>query len=213
MPTNRDLCVAALRKIGVAAQGEGLDGADLTSAMGQLRRMLAAWQNRGDMLWAATRMDLTTALGVTSYDLTPRPLEVHSVHLRRGTVNQPLTKFTRNEFERLPLTALPGAYPTAWWADRQRDVTILHLWPTPITGLPVAATVTREILAEDPDDEADVPGEWEEAVVYGLAARLSDDYAIAASNVIARAEDELDTALAFDRQDSVYFVDEDYARH
>ena len=50
-----------------------------------------------------------------------------------------------------------------------------------------------------------MPTEWYEAVVYGLAARLSDEYSVPAENVIARAERELSLALAFDRECSIWF--------
>ena len=51
----------------------------------------------------------------------------------------------------------------------------------------------------------DVPGEWWDAVVYGLAARLADDYGKNVPNVVARAEEELRLALSADREGSIYF--------
>lgn len=60
------------------------------------------------------------------------------------------------------------------------------------------------------DSVVDVPVGFEDALVYGLAARLLDDFNVNKPNIITRAEAELKLALASDRVNSVYFLPSGY---
>lgn len=209
--TNRAICEDALRKIGVLAIGTTPTADEIEVARRALMRMLKAWQARGDMLWAAARQTVTlTTAG--SYTLSPiRPLDILTVTLRKAGLDIPLRRMTREEWDRMGRKATVGR-PTSFYYDRQREAATLHLWPqlSVADGETLEISYTRELEDVVLTDAADVPGEWADAVVYGLAARLADDFMVNAPGVVARAEDELDKALAFDREGSVYFVDPEW---
>lgn len=205
--TVRDIVSDALRKIGVVAEGEPPNADQIATGMRDLNRMLKSWQNRGYNLWTVAQMavPLTTSPVVA---LDPaRPVQVLSARIRRNGVDTPMQELTREEYDALPVKLSTGM-PTCWYYDRQRETANMRVWPV----LSVAGGETIYIVyqseiedATDANAEVDVPGEWWDAVVYGLAARLADDYARPADRVTMRAEEELRLALAFDREGSVYF--------
>jgi len=210
--TNFDICTDALRKIGVVAQDEVANGDQIQVALRQLSRMLKAWQSKGYMLWTVASMSvpLTTA---ASYALTPaRPVKVQSVRLKRGGIETPMMEMNRDEYDTLPQKASTGL-PTQWYYDRQREAGTLYVWPVlaAANGETLQVTYVRELADVVADAELDAPSEWWEAIVYGLAARLADDYERNVPNVIALAQIELRDAMAGDREGSVYFVGDGYA--
>jgi hypothetical protein len=205
--TNFDIAQDALRKLGVVAQDEAPTADELQTAMRQLDRMLKAWQSRGFMLWTVTSMTvpLTTA---ASYVLSPpRPVALQSVRLKRGGIEMPMVELNREEYDRLPQKASTGT-PTQWYYDRQRETGTIYVWPVLAVagGETLEITYVRELADVVPSAEVDVPGEWWDAVIYNLAARLADDYSVEVPNVIALAQIELRNAMAGDREGSVYFV-------
>ena len=206
--TNRDICTSAMRKIGVSGQGETLDAATVEDARAGLERMLKAWQNRGHNLWntAAQSVALTTA---AVYTLDPvRPLAINNMRLKRSGIETPMHRMTREEYDTLPRKDSTGI-PTTFYYDRQREAARLYVWPVlaAANGETLEITYTKEQSDIDLNDVADVPGEWWDAVVYGLAARMMDDYEINMPNVMARAEEELRIAQQFDREGSVFFIE------
>ena len=207
--TNHDLCMAALRKLGVVAFETAATADEIEVARAALSRMLKAWQNRGDNLWAVTSMSvtLTTAL---SYALSPvRPLDLQSVRFKRSGTEIPMVRFNRDEYDTLPNKATKGT-PTCFYYDRQKEAGTLFIWPSlaVASGETLEITYLRELGDVALDAAADVPSEWYDAVAYGLASRLSDDFMINAPNLMQRAEIEYRAALDRDREGSVFFYGE-----
>jgi hypothetical protein len=206
--TNLDLITSALRKIGVVAQDEEATSDQVSEAIMALDRMLKAWQSRGYSLFtvASQSVVLTTS---ASYTLSPvRPVRINSVRFKRNGVETPMQRFTRQEYDDLPVKTTTGT-PTCWHYDRQREAALLYIWPVlaSASGETLEITYEREIEDVEMSSVADVPGEWWDAVVYGLASRLADDYGVSSQMVMARAENELRLAEAGDREGSLFFGD------
>lgn len=205
--TTRNLVRQAFRKIGIAGIGEDLAGEDYAQGLIELNMMLKSWQARGLCRWlrATQSVTLTTA---ASYTMNPvRPMTVDSVRFKKNGVETPLTHMTGEEYDSLPIKTTTGI-PTSYFYDRQREDARLYIWPVlaAATGETLEITYTREIEDVTPDTAVvDVPGEWWEAVVYGLAARLADTYEVQSDRVAQRASQLLFDAMAFDREESVYF--------
>ena len=208
--TNLEICTAALRKIGVVGMGVTASADEIETARTALSRMLKSWQSKGYNLWAVTSMSVTATTSA-SYSLTPeRPLSLSSVRWK-ATTETPMQELSRDEYDRLPLKTSTGT-PTSYYYNRQREDALLYVWPVPasVTTQTLEITYIRELADVAQADEADIPGEWYDCVVYGLAARLADDFMVSAPGVIARAEMLLDEALAGDREGSIYFVGDMY---
>lgn len=206
--TARVLIADALRKIGVVAMDEPMTADQADHGLRAMNRMMKAWQNRGYNIWGAAEVAITLTTAA-SYAFTARPVSVESVRLRRGAIDTPMQAFTRQEYFDLPQKTSTGT-PTCYYFERQRDTATLYVWPVlaAANGETLRVLCTREF--EDQTDlnaAPDVPSEWWDALVYGLAARLADDFSVNKPNVVARAEEELRLALAFDREGSVFFYE------
>lgn len=206
--TVRELVTAALRKAQIVDADETPSATDMDAGVGQLQRMLKAWQAVGG-LWTRAEV-VVTATTAASYVLSTRPVRVLFANFRRSGIDTPMIRMTRDQYDSLPLKTTTGI-PTQFYYDRQKETGTLFVWPVlaAATGETIRLTVDREI--EDvtgPNDAIDVPAEWYDAVVYGLAARLCDDYGRAdgvASRVIQRAEIMLRDARAMGMDEDVFF--------
>jgi len=205
--TTRDLIEDALRKIGVVAFDEPMTADQTASALRAWNRLLKSWQNRGYNLWAKTTQTLTLTTAA-SYALNPaRPMRILGARLVRNGIETPMLSMTRQEYDDMPVKASTGL-PTRFYYDKQREAALFYVWPVLAVAGGETIRITYEREAEDQTDAnavPDIPGEWWEAAVYGLAARLADDYTRDVPNVVARAEEELRLALADDREESVFF--------
>jgi len=204
--TCRDIVEDALRKIGVAAVDENATADQLASGLRQFGRMLKSWQNKGYAVWAkdSQSQTLTTSASYTLDNV--RPLELLSVRFSQNGIERPMNQMTRDEYDSLPNKDATGT-PTTFYYDRQRENVRIYVWPVMASpaGETLEITYTRELDDPVATDEPDIPGEWYDAAVYNLAARLTDDYQVDAPRVVARAEQLLNEALAFDREGSVWF--------
>lgn len=209
--TNADICNQALKKLGIIAKDEEATPEDVETARLELRRMLKSWQNMSILLPMTAEQSVTLSTARV-YTLDPvRPLEIQSVRFKRNGSEIPMERMTRNEYDRLPIKTTSGQ-PTQYYYDRQKEAARLYVWPVLATasGETLEITYTREFSDVVLTDAVDFPAEMESAVVYGLAARLADDYQMQVPSIVARAEKELDEALAFDREGSVFFSGEEY---
>lgn len=207
--TVRELLESAMRKIGVVAEDEAMTADQAMNGLRAFNRMVKAWQNRGYNLWAyaSQAVTLTTA---AVYTLDPvRPLDIMSCRLKRSGIETPMIRLTRDQYDLLPVKASQGT-PTQFYYDRQREAARLYVWPVlaAASGETLEITYIREFEDMGLDDAPDIPGEWYDAAVYSLAARLADDFRVDPGNVVARAEEELRLALAGDREGSIWFGNE-----
>jgi len=207
--TVRQIITQALRKAGIVAFGDDAEAEEAEAARDELELMLKGWQNKGYNLWTKTAMSmpLTTA---AAHTLTPvRPLRILSARFKRSGTETPMESMTRDEYDNLPVKSSTGQ-PTQFYYDRQREAAVFYVWPimASVSGETLEITYDREV--DDVSDigaEIDVPGEWWDAVVYSLAARMNETVPTNQGTLIAaRAEQLLTEAGAFDREGSVYFA-------
>jgi hypothetical protein len=192
----------AFRKIGACAHDEALTADMEQAGARELRRMLLSWQNLRYNLWTQTEMTVTLTTAV-SYTLTGRPLRVHSVRYRNAAgLDMPLTAMTRQQYYDMPNKTSTGI-PTAYYYDRQVATGVLYIWQGMASVTTETLRVTYERSVDTTDLLDDIPPEWENAVLYGLAMQLQPEYG--GPDVTAEAAFHLSTVLADDREGSVWF--------
>ncbi len=178
-----DVIVAARRKLGIQAQEETLEAADLADGLTTLNMMLKAWQADGVMCWTFSEVTFALAQGDTNVtfgagmDVTTVPFEIVSVLINRGTNDIPMMPLSRQDYRRIPNKTTEG-YPTQYFYQRDRSGGTLYIWPAADVSAGTLKIDTRRIVM-DMDASAntfDFPQEWYEALVYGLADRLAEDY-------------------------------------
>lgn len=109
-----------------------------------------------------------------------RPLRIIQLW-RRDTsdIDTPMIQVGRQEYDNQPNKTI-GAIPVQWYYDPQLSAGYLYLWPTPTADDETIRVVFKyQRVIEDFDaatDDPDIPQEWGEAIIYGLAARLARKY-------------------------------------
>lgn len=205
--TNLEICEDALIKAGILGIGEPAQADDIQLVLRNLNRMLKAWQNRGAASWLYERQSVTLTTAA-SYTMSPaRPARIINVNIKRGGIETPMQELTRTEYETLPLKTSSGV-PTCWHYSKGRTAPLIYIWPVLATASGETLEITYEREIEDVVLTAvsDIPSEWYDAAVYGLAARIGSDYMAENSNIVARAEIEFNQAMAADREGSVFFA-------
>ncbi len=213
--TVRDICIAALKKIGVIAQdAESAEAFEIETAKNALHVLLKSWQidSIKVAMLASQSVSLTTD---ASYTLSPvRPLKLHTVNFKSNGTETPMERMTRQEYDELPDKDTTGR-PTQYHYDRQREDALLYVWPVlaSASGETLEITYLREIEdVTDLNSMIDMPVEWYRAIIYGLAADLSDDFDVDAQKIEAKAAMFYQNASGFDIEGSVYFGCYDDAR-
>lgn len=212
--TVRQIVTQALRKSGILAFGETAAAEDADAAKDELDAMLKSWQAMGYNLWTKTSGSHTMT-ATAAQTLTPvRPLSILSCRFKESSSATELvmTRMTRDEYDSLPDKTTTGT-PTMFYYDRQREAARLYVWPilSSVTAQTLEYTYDREL--EDIaslNDIIDVPGEWWDAVVYNLAARIQESIPMVGQSplVAQRAAQLLRQAAAFDQEESVFFAGE-----
>ena len=179
---------AALRIINVYTEAYTPSAFEVASASETLNLMLKAWQADGLQLTTRKLKSFSLVSGTASYTLgtagtvvIPRPLRILGITLKKtsdGTETQ-LMPMSRTDYHNLSTKASAGL-PSQYMYDPQLTSGVLYFWPVMNT-----TGYTAELLYLKPYDDMDsatddfeFPVEWMEAIKYGLAARLADEYAL-----------------------------------
>lgn len=199
--TAQELIVDALAELGVLAEEEPLEATDLNRGLRILTRMFKAWQADGVMTWTMTEGTLALVQGQESYafgaggDFTTVPLDIGDMEINRGTNDLQMFRLSREEYRALPNKTTEG-YPTQFYYDRQRTGGTLYVWPSPdVTGGTLKFTYRRVVMDMDAGaNNFDMPAEWHDAIVFGLAKGFIGPYSMDGKPAAARVMKEADRA-------------------
>jgi len=187
--TRDEIITASVRKLGAVARGQTLDTDDITTGAQALNTLLASYRTIGMPLWARKEYPFSPTLNTSSYTIgsgqtldTPYP--VHLLEAFRvdsgGLTKIPIDIKASVDFNQLPLT--PGGPPLILNYTPQINVGTLKLWPTPDSS---ATTSTVTLIYQRPfeyftvsTDTMDMPEEWYNPVIYGLAVLLAPEWGI-----------------------------------
>ena len=139
--TRDQIITAALRKIGVVAQGETATADQITEASVALNMMVKAWEADGMPLWALRTTPITVTANKTSYVIGPsvssdvvtdKPLKVIQAWNRDPTSNVdiPMRIITKQEYAILGNKATTGK-PIQIYYEPKVDSGTLYLFRTP----------------------------------------------------------------------------------
>lgn len=212
--TVTQLIQSALTELGAIEVGGTPDAAETTEAMRRLNGMLAQWAGEANLFREASGT-LTIAAGAGSGTLPGYVRDVSSVRLIVSTTNKrPLHRLNRDEYFSLPNRLQTGT-PTMFYYSHQGEADQLFVWPVPAAEttydvdygrMPYVATAGTETL--------DLPQEWQEAAIYGLAARCANMFGAtrldpnAVMRIDAQASGIYEKLLNRDRPESYYFEPE-----
>jgi len=209
--TVREIVQDALEEIEVVTLGQAPDASESERGRKVLERMLKAWQMQGHPLFVVALQSLTLTTAA-SYTLSPvRPVRILNANLKTGGLETPMVRMTRLEYEELPDKDATGT-PSQFYYDRQRESALFYVWPVLSAADDETVEITYEREIEDIaslSDTIDVPGEWYDAVVLGLADRLQGGFGNNNQLLTMRASQALRSALGPHAEESV-FIEVDY---
>lgn len=209
--TAREVVKRAMKELGALAIGEEPEAAELEDGILSLNMMLKTWGQQ-DNLFREESGTMTVPGGVAAAAL---PSGVRSIvglwHIESATNERMLTGWNRMQYYSMPNRAAVGK-PTIFYASTGRDQDDLYLWPVSATDVELRIIYNRSPeVVTDGDETLDVPEDWIEAVVLGLAARMapmlgaSDAAPQRVAQIEARAGAAYQMLLDLDRPDSYFF--------
>lgn len=178
---------AALRKLAVISGGSAPQTYEVSNATEAFNAMVKGFQADGMPVWAIKKYSFTVTSGTATYNIgtgqtldTPVPLKViQAYRTPSGGVNVPMNIYTSYNFNLLPLSYTSGTPINLYYQPFPTYGTI-NLWPIPQDST-TSITIVYQRPFEDmtgASNDFDFPSYWTEAMIYGLAWRLSPEYGI-----------------------------------
>lgn len=214
-----DITTAALRKLGVIAQGQSPSTEDLTNASMALNMLLGMLRAKGMPMWARANYIFVTVPGQSIYNIgtgqpfnTPYPLKMLQIYRvdSSGTCIDMDIEADYN-FNQLPNNS--SGIPIKMTYQPQVNIGTMKLWPTPDT---TSSTSTFTIVYQRPfqyfissTDTMDFPEEWYLPLVYKLAVLLAPEWGVPLADrnmLVQEAEGYLAEVLSMGGEDASMFI-------
>lgn len=222
--TNDQIVTQAFGKLGVGAEGEALTPRMYEDGTTALNLLIKSWEAM-DHLWTRSNYSLSPIANTAAYDLAAatggKPMRVISARRKTtlGGNEVPMQPWSRQEYLDQPNKTSSPSTPLNFYYDPQRTVGTLYLWPAPSTAVAPTITIEIDYLRRMTDqvtsnNEADVPQEWLNALIWNLALELMPQYPINDGNlagmVIKRAQDLFADLKGFDNEPTSLYLQPDY---
>lgn len=181
-PSNGELVLAAYERIQIRAPS--LRQEHMLSARRELNFLFGEFSNKQVNLWEVLRTQTTLVQGTATYPITPQTIMVldASIVLNFGQQNESrryITPISRSEYLTYANQQTQGP-PTVFWFDRLESPTITF-WPVPDGNGPYTFDWFGCTQQQDANlaggETPDAPYRWFDAIVAGMAHRLSRIYA------------------------------------
>lgn len=212
--TAEEIVTQACYELGSHAAGETPSGEEMDDALVRLNAMLKSWQGEGNLFRDET-VSLTFLAGASSQVLSTDIRAVSAAWVVTS-YSRMMTEWNRSEFLAIPNSAATGS-PVAWYAATGNSGLTLHVWPVPSVNTTIALDCSRKCdTVTDLSETVDVPEEWQEALIMGLASRCASMFGATRTdpNTVGRIDQR--AALLYqklldrDRPDSYYFEPDIY---
>lgn len=182
--TRNNIIEAALRKLGVLAEGESANSAQLTSGAEALNSLISLFQTKGMPLWKRTTQTVTPVLSQEEYSIT-NAVKVAQVVLRYTNTSTQYELIGKSEydFNQLPQGSVNAGIAVHWYFQPGIENGTLHLWPVPDASM-VSQCQILVIKQKEFDgffaagETPDFPPYYSDALIYTLASRLAPEYGV-----------------------------------
>lgn len=211
-----DIIAKAFNRLGAASEGEAISARMYADGLQSLNLIVKAWGAR-EHLWLRTEASITLVASQASYALatlfSQKPMRVVEVRRRTSNIDTPLTEYARQTYMEQPDKTTEGM-PIAFYYDPKLTTGALYIWPVASTAVAASTTLQLTYLRKIEDfdssnNEADMPQEWLDALVWNLAEDLSTEYPPEprlAAKIERRAAESLAAIEAFDTEDASLFL-------
>lgn len=213
--TRDQLLTAALRKLGVIAEGQTPSAANLADGQIAINAAIGQLRGLGMPLWA--RSEYTFTPTTNSYTIgtgqtldTVFPVRMLQAFRTESNARIPMELMARQDYNILPTTI--GNMPLKVNYQPYINYGVVSLWPTPAT----TNTATVTLVYQRPfqyfttgTETADFPEEWLLALIYTTAVLLAPEWGIPLADRTAlksEAKDYIETATMSGQEDASFFV-------
>lgn len=209
MATARDLVEAALREIGVLAEGETATASQAAETLARLNRYIDRLKTERLTIYSITRSTWNITANVDTYAVgtgqtvnIERPIFVEDVHFQDTSVSPPtpeypLERMTEQGRAALILKLLPSTQPQAWYYNPTFPYGALTLWPVPNTsiyqGVIYAWTAVGTLATLN--TAVSLPPGYEEMLITNLAMVMCPAYDRQPNPVLVEAARESKAAI------------------
>jgi hypothetical protein len=222
LSSRRDEIIArALRLVGGLGQGETPSANQTSEAVIALNMFIKWLGTKGILLWKREEISVTPVAGTQTYTLqasnTSKPLKIYDVSYVNTTSNVSIDirPLSRADWDVINTGAISGTPNQCWFEPRRAD-SRLHLFPIPDSTFASNNTISVYVQAQMESmtadaNEPDIPSEYFDLLVYGLAKRLSTEYGVDAKTRAYISEDlrEIIESLSFNAEDESIFFQPD----
>lgn len=225
--TRDQIINAALRKLVVIGEGQTANASQITTATEALNALVAEYRTLGMSLWARKTYLLPMVNGQSEYVFgvgqpinTPYPYKVYSARAQIAPdyeTNIEMNMYSFSDFDLLP-NGSQGT-PVNFMYQPQINKGIFTVWPTPDSSVPANSRIAIDYQAPfeyfvAATDTPDFPEEWKNALIYGLAALLSDEMGTPMQKqawMEKQADKHLGMALSGGTEEGSIFLQRDWA--
>jgi len=201
----------AMVELGVLNGGDEPEATEEADAMLRLNAMLKTWGGEANLFREATGT-LVIVGGSGAGALPSEVRQVNSVrHVSSATYQRPLLEWNRDQYFSLPNRTAVGN-PTMYYLSKTPLVWEIRVWPVPATDITLHIDYSRAVeTVTDVEETLDIPQEWQEAVILGLAARCASMFGTTrldpgtVQRIDAASAAMYQKLLDRDRPDSYYF--------
>lgn len=209
--TAEEIITQAMVELGAISSGETPTGEEMNDGQLRFNSMMKSWAGEGNLFRERTGT-ITIPAGTGAGTLPAGIRDVSSVrHVLSTTNYRQLAEWNRGEFYQLP-NRIASGNPTAYYVHKTATGLAINIWPVPSTDqtLELDYSTAAETIT-DPSETVDVPQEWQEAMILGLASRCASMFGTVSTdpNIVARIDAKATALyrqlLDRDRPDSYYF--------
>jgi len=190
--TRDTLAYAALRKLGVMAQGQTPTTEEYRDATEALNNLTAQFQTMGMPLWGRKSLVIPMVADQASYTIgvglavnAAFPLKVIQAWTEptAGGGRQPLEAIAVYDYNILPTTTQQSGTPSQYSYQPNINYGVFRLWPAPDAVTVASRTLTISYQApfevfSASGDTPYFPREWNNALIYGAAALLAPEFGL-----------------------------------
>jgi hypothetical protein len=182
-----DLIKASLRKLTVYASGEAPTTAEYADSLAALQSMLRRWAGKKLLIFASTKESFTLVAGTSLYTFgtggtfnSDRPHSILGAYiLDSAGVSNPISLISEGEYRSISIKGTLDR-PNSLFFNPTYPLANVYLYPVPNAGESIYIDSFKPFTETSSIDATSstlaFPPNYEEALIYNLAVRLSSEF-------------------------------------
>ena len=213
--TRDQILTAALRKLGVIAEGQTPSSTNLTDGQFAINGAIAQLRSIGMPLW--TRVEYTFTPTTSVYAIgtgmtldTQFPVKLYQAYRTENSTKIPMELISREDFNILPANSTGSPIKINY--QPFVNYGSLALWPTPSSTNTATVTLVYQKSFQyftSASETADFPEEWQIPLIYTTAVLLAPEWGIPIPDrqaLRAELKEYMDMAKEIGQEDASFFL-------